>query len=38
MHEYLLLLLAIVLLLLALDAADARWGADSRHELGDRNW
>jgi hypothetical protein len=38
MHEYLLLLLAIILLLLTLDLVAARWGADSRHELGDRNW
>jgi hypothetical protein len=38
MPEFLALLLAIVVVLLALDQVVARWGDDSRHELGDRNW
>jgi hypothetical protein len=30
--------LAMTLLLLALDLVAARWGEDSRHEFGERNW
>jgi len=36
--EYLPLILAIALLLLALDLVDVRWGDDSRHKFRDRNW
>lgn len=38
MPETFILGLALLLLLLALDVADARWGDDSWHELEDRNW
>jgi hypothetical protein len=38
MLDYLAPLLALVLLLLALDLVAARWGEDSRHQFGDRNW
>ena len=36
--ETLVLLLAIVIVLLTLDQVDLRWGGDSQHEFGDRNW
>jgi hypothetical protein len=36
--ETLITILAVVLLLLALDVAAMRWGEDSRHKFGDRNW
>jgi hypothetical protein len=38
MLEYLSPFLAMGLLLLALDLIAVRWGEDSRHEVGDRNW
>ncbi len=36
--EELAIFLVIAVLLLALDLVAMRWGEDSRHELGDRNW
>lgn len=38
MLEPLVLFLAVAIVLLALDQVDLRWGDDSRHEFGDRNW
>ena len=38
MPETFILGLALLLVFLALDEADSRWGGDSRHEFEDRNW
>ena len=38
MPDSLVLFLALAIVLLALDQVDLRWGDDSRHEFGDRNW
>ena len=38
MPEYLIPVVALIVLLLALDATAARWGDDSRQEFEDRNW
>jgi hypothetical protein len=38
MPESLVLFLALLIVMLALDQVDVRWGDDSRHELGNRNW
>ena len=38
MTEVLGVLVAIVSLMLLLDLTARRWGEDSRHEYGDRNW
>ena len=38
MLEPLVLFLAVAIVLLALDQVDLRWGDDSRHEFGDRDW
>lgn len=38
MPEYLAPFVAVVVLILIVDQIAARWGGDSRHELGDRNW
>jgi hypothetical protein len=38
MSEQVLVFLAMALLLLALDVADARWGENSWQEFKSRNW
>lgn len=38
MPEYLILVLALIVPLLAIDVADARWGGEAWQEFEDRNW